>query len=662
MHLYLEIQADPTAGPDPGSKPGPDPGPDPGPVWRGQLRRPGQTMPTPLGRLDLGPAARVPIGEGEGYRLDALVWTLIQRRPDDRSLPFDERGQLTIGRWLYDRVLAPALGDRPPEGEVVLHIHCPNEAIARLPWVLLARGGSFLTAQDWSPVLASGERPVRDCLLPAAPRTLLVAPEPVGVPPTGAAAHLDALCARLGRFEPRLARDGERLRVCDTWEALVEQVRTFRPQVLYYYGHGLAHDVDASTRLVFADGPGGTGGRRDDRPVADLATLLRESAGDGREPPLLAYINCCQGDAGGLLGVGHQLETEAGIPAVITNRTIAGIPAAQAQAMELLERLLLRGEPPHQAVGALYRGLTDLGLSLADVRWMTPVLHGHYGDWRSSAAAVATDLDVDWRLKIDRVTQFSLVDSQTRQMLREGRPQGRAFVWYGREGDGVQVFHERLEVELAQSLHDMDTAFVPIAPDWPEELGNSDLSFLDKTLEAFDVARLTEIPYSLHTRGRGHRRVLVYLRHRPVRSPNRVIDPEGLAAYLAWLDRCLLPLLDPRQHLLVGISFLVNKPGAFQEAVAGQAIGEEAPFKHLVFELLDALDVLARRDLRTFLRTHRIDLPGGLTDAVLNAALDEILARTGGCYEQTVAELADLPGLIRRAGASPPRVRKPYDY
>jgi len=93
-------------------------------------------------------------------------------------------------------------------------------------------------------------------------------------------------------------------------------------------------------------------------------------------------------------------------------------------------------------------------------------------------------------------------------------------------------------------------------------------------------------------------------------------------------------------------------------------IGEEAPFTHLVFELLDALDVLARRDLRTFLRTRRIDLPGGLTDALLNAALDEILARPGGRYEQTVAELADLPGLIRRADSrsGPPRARKPYDY
>ena len=644
MHLYLEIQADPTDAT----------------AWRGQLRRPNQTMPDQLGRLDLGPEAMVPIGDGDGYRLDALIKALILRQAKDMALAFDERDQLAIGRWLYDRVLAPALGDRPPEGEVVLHIHCPDEAIARLPWVLLARGGSFLTAQGWSPVLASGERPARDCQLPAAPRTLLVAPEPVGVRSTGATAHLEALCERLGRGEPRLARDGERLRVCHTWEALVEQVRTFQPQVLYYYGHGLAQGVDASTRLVFAD----AAGKRDDRPVADLAALLRGPPGAGHEPPLLAYINCCQGDAGGLLGVGRQLETEAGCPAVITNRTIAEIPAAQAQAMALLDRLLLRGEPPHRAVGALYQGRTDFGFSAADVRWMTPVLHGHYGDWRSSAAAVAADLDPDWSLKIDRVTQFSLVDSQTRQMLREGRPRGRAFVWYGREGDGVEVFHERLEVELAQSLHDMDTAFLPIAPDWPEELGNSDLSFLDKTLEAFEVARLDEVPYSLRTRSRGHPRALVYLRHRPVRSPNRVIDPESLAAYLGWLDRCLLPLLEPRQHLLVGISFLVLKPGAFQEAIAGQGIGEEAPFTHLVFELLDALDVLARGDLRKFLDTHRVDLRRTLTGPVLNAVLDEILERTGGRYELTVAELSDLPGLIRQVGtrADRGRARKRFDY
>lgn len=543
----------------------------------------------------------------------------------------------------------------------MLHIRCPDEAITRLPWVLLAQGGGFLIARGWSPVISSGARQPRDCLLPAAPRILVVAPRPQGVADTQAEAHLKALGRELARFDARLAL-GKRLRAVETWEDCVAQLKGFKPQVVYYYGHGLARGSDASTRLVFAAGPRR---RREDRPVADLAGVLRGL----EEPPLLAYINCCQGDAGGLLGVGRQLETEAGIPAVITNRTIAEIPAAQAQAMQLFENLLPRGEPPHQAVHGLYRDPAGLGLSTADVRWLTPVLHAHYGDWRTSARpAAAPDTDPDWSLKIDRVSQFSLVDNQTRQMLREGRPRCMAFVWYGREDDGVDLFHHRLEVELQESLRGMDTAFLPIAPDWPEELGNSDLSFRDKTLEACEevlgAERLEDIPYSLRTHSLGRARSLIYVRHRPVPASNRLINPETLDAYLAWWDEHLLPLLEPDQFVLIGVSFVVRKPGAFQNAMAEQAIGEENPLRHGVFHLLNRMDALARGDLRTFLRTHRIGIAEGLSNQTLNRLLDEILARTGGRYEQTVEELKGMEGLIRNldAGGEPPREKKKFDY
>ena len=41
------------------------------------------------------------------------------------------------------------------------------------------------------------------------------------------------------------------------------------------------------------------------------------------------------------------------MPAVLTNRTVATIQAAQAQAMAVWESVLLRGVPPHLATARL---------------------------------------------------------------------------------------------------------------------------------------------------------------------------------------------------------------------------------------------------------------------------------------------------------------------
>ena len=80
--------------------------------------------------------------------------------------------------------------------------------------------------------------------------------------------------------------------------------------------------------------------------------------------------------------MGRQLEDFA--PAVITNRTVAHIDAARAQAMALWEDVLLKGVAPHRAMAGLYRRLGRLNLSTADARWMTPVLHAHYGSWKAN--------------------------------------------------------------------------------------------------------------------------------------------------------------------------------------------------------------------------------------------------------------------------------------
>ena len=115
--------------------------------------------------------------------------------------------------------------------------------------------------------------------------------------------------------------------------------------------------------MLFADQQG----QVKDTPLPDLAAALQNLPEHGR--PKLAYINCCQGDSGGLLGVGRQLLPH--IPAVVTNRTTAFIDAARPQALAFWESLLLKGEAPHRALSATHARLGGLGLTTADIRWMS---------------------------------------------------------------------------------------------------------------------------------------------------------------------------------------------------------------------------------------------------------------------------------------------------
>ncbi|MCP4213719.1 MAG: hypothetical protein GY765_03635, partial [bacterium] len=221
----------------------------------------------------------------------------------------------------------------------------------------------------------------------------------------------------------------------------VRLVDEFKPQLVYYYGHG---ESDGKiTRLVFAEGKNR---KRADKPVADFALCLRNM----KKPPLLVYVNCCLGDAGGFFGAGMQLGDF--IPAVTTNRAIAYVSTAQAQAIALWKAILLKAIPPHRAVATLYARMTDQNLSVADIRWITPVFHCHYSQWKATPPTPPDRLTdaPHWHLKIDRVSQFSYVVAQTRLMLREKKPKSLVFVWYGEEGQGIEVFHKRVWVELRE--------------------------------------------------------------------------------------------------------------------------------------------------------------------------------------------------------------------
>ena len=109
-----------------------------------------------LAQLQLGPEAEIDI-KGQAYRLDALVDALIGYHANDLQTAYDERGQLEIGRHLYQQLFGDLDGlerQRLRERPLDIRIVTEDEHIARLPWVLLADGSVFLATAGWSVALA----------------------------------------------------------------------------------------------------------------------------------------------------------------------------------------------------------------------------------------------------------------------------------------------------------------------------------------------------------------------------------------------------------------------------------------------------------------------------------------------------------------------------
>ena len=581
-----------------------------------------------IGRLELMQESQVTV-KGQIYSLGQIVNALVTYNKDDIKKAFDERGQLEIGHYLYQQIFGKLskemIGLFSNATEIDLHIVSEDEHIKRLPWVLLSNKGVFFSTIGWAVTLSTIDD-LCECEMPPSPRVLIVVPEPSGVDSTGADNHVSQLHDLLSMHDRRLSL-GQNLQVCSSWEDFLQKTKCFDPQVVYYYGHGLGDTNNA--RLIFSTREQGN---RVDKPIADFALVIRQQA----VSPRLVYVNCCSGDSAGLLGAGTQLGSF--VPAVITNRTIAFADAAQLQAYHLFDNILLKGIPPHKAVSNLYSRMGDVDLSLSDARWMTPVLHRRYSKWHSNPPRLRSRTlhDPHWHLKVDRVSQFSIIATQARQMLRDQRPRSLAFIWYGQEGQGVEVFHQRLGVDLQESLS--NTRIYPVKPTWPPELVNPDRSFTDMLTESFEVNYLDDIPARIRakTHGASGLQTLVYVCHEPLLS-SKIINPKSIKTYLEWWDTNLAPLLDCHQFVLLGISFVVKNPPLLLEVL--ESVGLEDLFlEKTVLRVLNEMERLARRDLLDFLRSHNILLPIERRERVLK----RIMEKTAGSYDKTIEELKSL--------------------
>ena len=539
---------------------------------------------------------------------------------------FDERGQYETGLYLYQQLF----GDNPPEtyqGEnarIDVRIVTQDENISRLPWALLAHGGAFLATAGWAVSLANCQ-PTKDCELPPLPKILVVAPQPINWSATEADEHISDLRDMLAATDLTQVDDKHFRSVC-AWSDFLMQLEDFQPDVLYYYGHG---DGDQySSKLIFED---------QEVPLTDLRSALNEQLENSGNPPLLAYINCCQGDTGGLLGAGKQLVEL--IPTVLTNRTTAYVSAARKQAIAFWEAVLLRGEAPHNAVANMRGRLGGLGLSTNNIRWMTPVLHCQYNAWRANPPIPLSRLDRDphWQLKLDRVDQFSKVFFLTHQMLLERQPLALAYLWYGSPEQGVEIFHKRLKWELEEKLPDAE--LYQVLPKWPDELQDPAKSFQDMICQAFKISTLEHLKGRIRTQVRqiSGKRILVYVCHQSINS-FLVYDPRNIKLYLEWWSNTFVPLLPAKTHAILGISFAHENPAKLYKFFTDKEKLNDLELPHTVFELLDELEIVTRRDLIAFIKTHKIYVNDEIRDKVLN----EVLKKTQGSYVEILDELRRL--------------------
>ncbi len=515
-----------------------------------------QASPHPLNKLRLLPTSTLTL-RGRRRRLSEPVEALVARRagfvPPGFEEMFDERGQLDLGQHLYGQLFS-SLAEQErlaldQAEEVCVTVVCQDVFVGSIPWVLLARDGCFLALDEranWTIALATDRESLdRTVDFPHSPTMLIAAPNPCTAEygETSAAEHIEELESALRLHQAHLVR-GKQLRVVDRWADLVDSLEKHPPDVLYYYGHGRGDQQVA--RLVFPDSEQGVR----DVPITDLALRLQQLV----RKPYLVYLNCCHGDAGAGLGAGRQLAGT--VPAVISNRSLAFVPQARAQAIRFFQQTLIRGERPHTAMRKLYQPLRQQD-SVSNPGWMTPVFYRSYGPWRARPVTQSGWLpDTDWPARLDRDVQWAIVFEKTCDMLYSGVRKGLAFFWYGEQGQGLDLFHQRLRTQLRKRLPQV--CLLEYRPHWPDVLGAEDLSHEDVygTLgelyrKTFGVQDLSDVQRAiLRAADPQCAKTLIYIRH-AVLTPRQVLNLRFLEDYVCWWDQMLPVMLGPGQFALL---------------------------------------------------------------------------------------------------------------
>lgn len=586
----------------------------------------------------LGPTTPLNI-HGVGITLGELTEELIKYDSLNLKKFFHERGQCEIGMYLFEQLFGhlteserEQLSDR--NAQVDLRIVSDDEQISSLPWTLLNDRGRFVAASGWSISLSPSPEKWRPVELPPSPRMIIVMPEPEGWPDTRAETHLRDLEKSLSSINSLHTCD-KNLCVVKSWEDLRQKIQEIQPDILYYYGHG--NTEVGTSHLIFAQRIGNLPIQVSATEFANLLCNL------GTNAPVLVYINCCLGDAGGLLGIGRQVRQV--IPVVITNFSKVYVDKAQNQALDIWRSILINGLPPHEAVAIMRKRFGGEAGALSEVSWMTPVVHRSYDRWNFNPHLIPDEFDLIWRHTLDRIKHTGEVFYLMGTMMREHRQQALTFLWYGKKGQGVEQFYKRVEVELHNNRLP-NTRVYKVRPDWPPQFDNFQQSVRDMLKQAFEVDDYRMVAEQIRVKANkmGGYQTIIYLHHPPITKGMELYKTDQLKSYLQWLDAEFVSRLSEHVFALIGLAFIVEEPDNFRRKVERNVEGVK--YHNMSFRVLDELGKIRSRDLDDYFWWHNISIP----DDKLQIIKQLIMDRTHGEYESVLNELI----FLREVG--------PWDY
>jgi hypothetical protein len=328
-----------------------------------------------------------------------------------------------------------------------------------LPWMTTWWGGKLLIRpygsqeRGWSFETCGHTTELDDVVLHVPPKMLVLAP---GLSDSSAgvrvqtATHIMALREQLNAGRRGWCGDGSKpggdperyVEVSDLQEArrALENPR-FRPEILYYYGHGAV--IEEQTYLLF--GPGS--GKRPRKQILDdktnnihLRDLLARLGGP-RPKPLLVFLNACSLARAGWCSAGNLLGDDVAL--VLAHMA----PVYGSDATEFAHRVLqqiLNGRDPVEAAHELLPAARSSGARpVSD--FTSVMVHASYRTWTTHRAPGAGGhAGLKEALELDRESQRAIF----RQNLEEIQ------TWRHNPGDQTQTRPARISVAIAYGSAD----------------------------------------------------------------------------------------------------------------------------------------------------------------------------------------------------------------
>lgn len=585
----------------------------------------------------------------ENFTISQIVNALTIFKQDDLKTIFSVTGQTKIGEYLYNQIFNQLSPEQEQslfndELEIEIRIVTKDDNITKLPWILLFHERKFLIHHKCS-IVISETLESKDATLPHIPTILVIAPQPKTINPTLREPHLVELRNLFISYNQQYKSDHKFI-VGKTWEDFQMGLRN-SPKLLYYYGHGLLNQ--GSIELAFEK----TDESISKISVVDLATEISKLGTSG---PVIAYFNCCLGDAGGSLGIGMQVSQY--VPVVVTNRTMTFSGPSKINAKNFW-RYVINGLSPCSAFNEMLMLENNPYNITNDIDWFTPVLHCNYDEWNTPITPLELTPD-DRFFRLDREMQVDTSCALIEDIIQNQKqdPQKSSYqsivcLWHGEENQGVKDFHKRLENELNRRLKEKYLIDVlPLSLTWPPADLNSILhkSGIKESQKLFKHFRtmleaIFNVPWNNINNeirakvGRGEREkpiLTIFNLDTSINNFNTTSDI--LEEYVKWWDKTFVNEViknDENLFAFLAISITMPNDEKLNSILAKlNRLEDDLVLMKTMLRDLKKLEFVKKPDILLCIQRHKEYYP--ISDLEQRELAREIFFKTNGDYNKTL--------------------------